>query len=102
MNKLNVKPQHLEELRSIFKNYCPKSVIWAYGSRVGGDSHDGSDLDMAVKTFGDKNCSLSKLKELLNDSNIPFLMDIMEFDNISESFQKEILKNYVEIFPVKN
>lgn len=99
MTDFNIKPKYLQELRTIFNNYCPKSTIWAYGSRVGGDSHDGSDLDLAVKTFGDKNCSLAKLKEILNDSDIPFLIDILEFDNISESFQKEILKNYIEIFP---
>jgi len=99
MDKLYVKPQHLRMLYDIFNNYCPKSVIWAYGSRLGGDCHDGSDLDLVVKSFGDKKCSLSGLKQLLNDSDIPFLIDIQEFDLLPDYFQKEILNKYVVIFP---
>ena len=95
---LNVKQKHLNELTEIFKSYCPKAEIWAYGSRLTDDYHSGSDLDLVVKTFNDNSKNLSKLKELLNDSNIPFLIDINEFDMLPKSFQNEILKNYVTIF----
>ncbi len=99
MNNLFIKQEHLDMLMAIFMQYCPDAVIWAYGSRLGGDAHDGSDLDLAVKTFGDKKCTLAELKALLNNSNIPFLIDILEFDKIPEAFQKEIKKNYIVIYP---
>lgn len=95
---LNVKQEYLNELKNIFSNYCPKAEIWAYGSRLTNDCHSGSDLDLTVKTFNDENKYLYELKELLNDSDIPFLIDINIFDNLSQSFQDEILKNYVKIF----
>lgn len=95
---LNVKQEYLNELKNIFSNYCPKAEIWAYGSRLTNDCHSGSDLDLTVKTFNDENKYLYELKELLNDSDIPFLIDINIFDNLPQSFQDEILKNYVKIF----
>lgn len=47
-----------------------------------------------------KECNMSEISstELLNDSDIPFLIDINIFDNLPQSFQDEILKNYVRIF----
>lgn len=95
---LNVKQEYLNELKNIFSNYCPNVEIWAYGSRLTNDCHSGSDLDLTVKTFNDENKYLYELKELLNDSDIPFLIDINIFDNLPQSFQDEILKNYVKIF----
>ena len=95
---LNVKQEYLNELKNIFSNYCPKAEIWAYGSRLTNDCHSGSDLDLTVKTFNDENKYLYELQELLNDSDIPFLIDINIFDNLPQSFQDEILKNYVKIF----
>ena len=95
---LNVKQEYLNELKNIFSNYCPKAEIWAYGSRLTNDCHSGSDLDLTVKTFNDENKYLYELKELLNDSDIPFLIDINIFDNLTQYFQDEILKNYVKIF----
>lgn len=95
---MNLKPEYLKMLTNIFEEYCPKAEIWAYGSRVNGDSHNGSDLDLAVKSFNNSDCNIFELKNKISDSNIPFLVDILEFENLPESFQKEITKNYVVIF----
>ena len=98
MSNLNLKPIHLKILTDIFKSYCPQAEIWAYGSRLGGDSHAGSDLDLIVKSFNSKLPALYELKELIKKSNIPFLVDINEFDDLPESFKEEILKNYTVIY----
>jgi len=96
---INIKQEHLQELNKIFQEYCPKAEIWAYGSRVGGDSHSGSDLDLTVKSFNEDKKYLSDLKDLINNSDIPFLVDITEFDKLPETFQKEIEKNYIKLYP---
>ena len=98
MTRLNIKPEYLEMLQDVFKKYCPYAEIWVYGSRIKNQSHDGSDIDMVVKNFNDNNKNLSELKQFLNDSNVPFLMDIEEFDKLPDYFQKEILKDYEIIF----
>ena len=95
---LNVKEEYLKELKDIFTKYCPKAEIWAYGSRVKNDCHSGSDLDLVVKSFNEDNKHLGELKDLLNDSDIPFLIDIQDFEKLPKSFQDEIKKEYIRIF----
>ena len=95
---LNVKDEYLKELKDIFTKYCPKAEIWAYGSRVKNDCHSGSDLDLVVKSFNEDNKHLYELKDLLNDSDIPFLMDIQDFEKLPKYFQDEIKKEYIRIF----
>ncbi len=102
MSKLFIKEEYFNELRDIFKNYCPRAEIWAYGSRLKGDAHEGSDLDLVVKDFNDKKCNIFDLRQILNDSNIPFLVDIFELDKLPPSFREEIKKDYLIIFPSKN
>ena len=101
MSKLFLRPQYLKILTDIFESYCPEAEIWAYGSRVKGDAHEGSDLDMVVKSFN-SNKNIYKLRELINDSNIPILTDILEFEKLPKTFQEEIEKEYVIIYKPKN
>lgn len=92
-SEIMVKQEFLEELKSILKKTVPNAKILAYGSRVNGSAHAGSDLDIAVKGDGD----IAALKAALENSNIPFLVDVVQFDNLPDSFKKEILKNFVEL-----
>ena len=97
MTDLFIKPQYLEILMQILNEYCPNAEVWAYGSRVNGQAHEGSDLDLVIKDFHSSSASLFELKELLENSSIPFLVDIHEYKHLPESFQNEINKNYVII-----
>lgn len=96
---LDVKQKYLDELNAIFKQYCPKAEIWAYGSRIKNDSHSGSDLDLTVKSFNEEGKTIGELRQLLYDSDIPFLIDIQKFDKLPLSFRCEIEKLYIKIFP---
>lgn len=98
---LDIRKEYLDELRSIFCGYCPKAEIWAYGSRIKNNSHSGSDLDLAVKNLNDEKKSVTELRRILNDSDIPFLIEIQEFAKLPKSFQDEIMKDYIQIFPIQ-
>jgi len=99
MYNLFIKQKYLDELISIFKKHCPNATILAYGSRVKGDAHNGSDLDLVVKEFGNGDCDLYELKDYIQNSNIPFLVDILEYEHIPESFKQEIDRLNVRIYP---
>lgn len=98
MVNILIEQKFSDEIKSIIKQTCPKSLIWAYGSRVDGTAHEGSDLDLAVKDFGQEDVYLFELKEKLKESNVPFLVDIFEFDKLPPNFQKEIEKNYIVFY----
>lgn len=71
--------------------------IWAYGSRVNGDAHDMSDLDLAILTDSKKKLDIDELmnfKNVLQKSNIPILIQVLDFNRVPESFHKNISANY--------
>lgn len=97
MNNLFIDYKYLDILKNIFNEYCPEAKIYAYGSRTTGKAHAGSDLDLTIKNFP-KDKYLFELKEIISKSNIPFLVDINIFEDLPESFKKEIEKNNIEIY----
>lgn len=71
--------------------------IWAYGARVNGDAHDMSDLDLAILTDSKKKLDIEELmnfKNVLQKSNIPILIQVLDFNRVPESFHKNISANY--------
>ena len=98
MSNLFIKPQYLKMLTDIFDEYCPHAEVWAYGSRLNGRAHDGSDLDLAVVTMGDCDITIWELIEIIRESNIPFLVDMHDYNSLPEYFQTEIKRNYEIIY----
>ena len=75
--------------------------IWAYGSRVNGDSHDASDLDLVIRTDNLKSLAwrnLAAFQEQLRDSNIPILIQAFDWAKLPKSFHTNILEKYEVIF----
>ena len=68
MSRLFLKPEYRQMLTDIFDKYCPKAEIWAYGSRLNGDAHSGSDLDLVVRNFNSDGVYLFELKEILSEN----------------------------------
>lgn len=100
--KLNLKDEHRQILKKIFQELIPNQEVWAYGSRVSNDnlelSCSGSDIDLVIKGHEAIEIkTLSMIKEKINDSNIPFLVDIFDWHGIPEEFQKNILKNHYKL-----
>ena len=98
MSNLFVDTKYLDVLINIFGEFCPESEVLAYGSRLSGNAHEGSDLDLTIKNFP-KEQYLFELKQKVSESNIPFLVDINLYDNLPQSFKDEIDKNNVKIYP---
>jgi predicted nucleotidyltransferase len=102
MAELFLPPETLQEIQTVIKAMYPQAVVWAYGSRVNGQAQANSDIDLVIKDFGQASGNISKLRAALNNSNVPFLIDLLEFNSLPKSFQREILKNYVVVLDGKN
>ena len=101
---LYISNKHLQMVKEIIKNMYPNSLVWAYGSRVNGDdisAHEGSDLDLSVIQFGTENYSISELREAFSSSNIPFLIDIFDYEFLPKVFKDEINKKHFVIYDGK-
>lgn len=87
-------------LLRIFSKSEEPIEVWAYGSRVNGNAHDGSDLDLVIKSKNERELPFkiySGLMSQIQDSNIPILVDVKDWYLLPESFRKNILKNRVAI-----
>jgi len=87
-------------------NKCFKTPIeiWVYGSRVNGDSHDASDLNLVIRTADLEPLAIEELvgfQEQIQESNIPILVQVIDWNKIPESFHSNILKNYEVVYPAK-
>lgn len=71
--------------------------IWAYGSRIKGTSHNGSDLDLVIRAAQDQTLDLEQLdnfKAALQESNIPILVQALSWQHMPQRFQAGILKQH--------
>ena len=87
-------------LCAYFKTIKTPVEIWAYGSRVNGTAHEGSDLDLVIRTKDLQSFPVkeyNQLVETIRESNIPILVEIRDWTRLPESFHKQIEKQY-EVF----
>ena len=47
--RLHLLPRHRTPIETLLREHLPGVEVWAYGSRVNGRSHDGSDLDLVLR-----------------------------------------------------
>jgi len=100
MLKLNLKPNHLRILLDILQAHAPGAEIWAYGSRVNGRGHDCSDLDLVLRnpaSLDQPQKQLSGLRAALSESNLPILVDVLDWARLAENFRREIERQYVVV-----
>lgn len=100
LERLDLRPRHLALLRELLCRHLPQAEVWAYGSRVNGDGHEASDLDLVVRQPADlkqETTVLWEAKEALVESNLPIRVDVVDWARIPASFQREIERGYVVV-----
>lgn len=84
-------------LIDIFETATTSFEVWAYGSRVNGDAHFGSDLDLVVRTPDLQKMPahvFSAFKEKIQESNIPIVVELFDWARLPATFHKNILTKY--------
>jgi len=89
----------LRYLLGQLKLYIPEATVWAFGSRVKRSHRPASDLDLAV--LCDKEAAkkdLPKLNEVFAESDLPFKVQLLDFNRLPENMRENIKKNYVVLY----
>jgi uncharacterized protein len=98
INTLFLSQKHLHILQDLLKKYVPTAEVWAYGSRVTGQAHEGSDLDLILRNATDLSQTVdgwSDLIEAIQNSMLPMIIDIHLWSHLPEAFYPNILEKYV-------
>lgn len=100
---LDLNPRYVVMLHDLMARHLPAEVaVWAYGSRVNGNNHEGSDLDLVLRGPGLTPLPtglLSGFREALTDSNLPIFVDAHDWATLPESFHPRILARYEVLRP---
>jgi len=88
----------LEELKEVVIQFLKDEdlKVILFGSRARKDHHAGSDVDIGLIPHSVLDQRISTLlKENIENLNIPYKVEIVDFSKTSLSFQKEALKEAV-------
>ena len=90
-----------QALLNIFSLIDSSIEVWAYGSRVNGTAHEGSDLDLVIRTPNLEKLPIDtflEIKEKITESNIPILVDVFDWARLPESFHQNIESHHKLLF----
>lgn len=100
---LDLRPQDLALVLRLAALTLPASVeLWAYGSRVNGTAHDGSDLDLVLRASDLQeipSAGLNHFRAALLESNLPIFADAHDWAQLPASFHERILTRYKVLRP---
>ena len=91
---IHISSAQRETLAALFEQYLPNVLVWAFGSRVKGNFRADSDLDLVVFSKPAQSASVSELREALDESSLPFSVDVLVWDEIGQDFRDHILEKY--------
>ncbi|MDR3328663.1 MAG: nucleotidyltransferase domain-containing protein [Prevotellaceae bacterium] len=89
-----------ELLLSLLQRYAADATVWAFGSRVKRTSRPQSDLDLAVSIAHNRYAVLADLREAFDEANLPFRVDVMDWDSLPENMKDNICQERVAIWNV--
>lgn len=93
MKKHGIVSEDIIILRDILKNY---DQVYIFGSRAKGTYKPFSDLDICLKSdISDYEYEL--LKEKFEESDLPFTVDIVQYNKIDDSFKRRIDQELVPV-----
>lgn len=98
MSMLDMPLKWLDTVQRLLAAHLPEAEVIAYGSRVNGSAHEGSDLDLVARNPADPlqpQSYLSDLRVAFSESDIPIMVDILDWARIPESFRQEIIRGGV-------
>ncbi len=108
VSQLHLPERYLQMVLAILQAHLPDAEVWAYGSRVNGDYYEASDLDLVVRQPEDlsfKQLNLGEVIEAFSESNLPIIVQLVDWARIPSDFHAEIEENYVvmqSVWPVSD
>ena len=87
--------KYIEKIKEIMLNFFKDEevTIILFGSRAEGLAEEGSDVDIAIKSKEViEPLRISRIKTILEESNIPYHVDIIDLSKADMNFVKNVGK----------
>lgn len=95
---IDIEDAHADILQNAFKKHLSNGIhVYAFGSRANWQAKRASDLDLAIDANDALKRNIGNLEEELSLSDLPYKVDIVNLNSISDSFRKAIMPDLVPI-----
>ena len=95
---LDVRADHLALIQTLLRVHIPTATVRAFGSRVRGTARVTSDLDLCLDHGAPFSFeTLATLRDAFSESNLPYKVDILDWQGLDPTFQALIQKDSVMI-----
>jgi len=92
-----VTPEQLTIVRTIVRGLTDKPVF-VFGSRIAKKAQKNSDLDLCLKDSEKMDLLLlGEIREKLQESNLPFIIDLADYNRMPKEYQKEVDRTSVPL-----
>ena len=92
---IDITAKQRKIVTDLLERHLPNTTAWVYGSRAKWASRPQSDLDLVVFATPEQNGRVSDLREALEESNLPFRVDLFVWAAVPEQFRKQIKSEHV-------
>ena len=81
-------------LLTIIEKYLPNCKVYLFGSRASKTNTPHSDIDLAIDNLTEIDISiLGKIKDEIEESTVPFFVDVVDIHSVNDTMRKQILKH---------
>jgi predicted nucleotidyltransferase len=91
---INIEPKHLQIIKTILSHY--NYSFYVFGSRITQKAKRFSDIDL-LYFENIPSDTLLKLEEEFEESDLPYKVDLVNYNQCDEDFKKIIGSNYVPL-----
>ena len=92
---IDIPLEQRKTILALLERHLPNTTAWVYGSRANWSARPQSDLDMVVFAKPEQSGRVSELREAFAESNLPFRVDLFDWNVVPEDFRKQITADYV-------
>ena len=86
--------QYKKTILDIIHHVLPNCTVYFFGSRARKDHSEGADIDIAIDCGRSINLDkLYKIKDALQETTIPLMIDVVDLYVASDTFKKEVKKD---------
>ena len=99
-DSIALEPRYVEQLRALIKRAMAGTcgTVRLFGSRARGNPHKASDIDLAVQIPQDRAFIIGRLRELFEESTIPFTVDVVDLNLCDEALAREVEREGVTVW----
>jgi len=94
---IDITVSERKTILNLLETFLPETTVWAFGSRVKFTAKPESDLDLVAFIEPEQEGELTELKEAFAESDLSFKVDILDWNNIPDSFKQNIEKSYIAL-----